>query len=73
MKNLFLKFYPKKAEVEQHIAEVEEEIQAAKKAKKQVKHALIEKNEQLQQTIHENHFTMRIHRATGGKLKGART
>ena len=73
MKNLFLKFYPKKAEVDQHIAEVENDIQAAKAAKKQVKHKLIEKNEQLQQTIIENHFTIRIHRATGGKLKGAKT
>ena len=73
MNNLFLKFYPKKAQVEQHIAEVENDIQAAKKAKKQVKHTLIKKNEQLQQTINENHFTIRIYRATGGKLKGAKT
>lgn len=67
MKNLFKFIAPRKfAKLDEHYDNVETNINRMKKAKEQVAKTLIRKNEQLQQTIAENHFTIRIHKATRG-------
>lgn len=71
MKRLIALLNPRKEKVDQHLAIVEADIEKSKQSKKAVKHALIEKNEKLQRTIQENHFTIRIFRATGGTIKQA--
>ena len=70
MKKLLTVLFPKKAEADRHYVETENEINQVKSEKKQAKRLVIAKNEELQKTVEENHFTIRIYRATGGKLKG---
>lgn len=58
-----------KIEQEEKEAEVEKQVDAAKKAKREAAKKLAENNKKLQRTILENHFTIRIYKATGGKTQ----
>lgn len=69
MKKFLRMFTPHRFEVEQHYDDVEKQVDKYKQAKKASKNVLIEKNEQLQKTIVENHFTIRIHKATRGATR----
>lgn len=67
MKSLLRLIAPRKFDkMEEHYNNVEKSINRMKNANEQIADTLIKKNEQLQQTIAENHFTIRIHKATRG-------
>lgn len=67
MKSLLKFIAPRKFDkMEEHYNNVEKSINKMKSANEQIADTLIKKNEQLQQTIAENHFTIRIHKATRG-------
>ena len=69
MKQLLRFLNPRRKIIEKWYDKAEAEIEQSKEVKKEAKKELIDKNEKIQKTIIENHFTIYITGAVGRNRK----